>query len=436
MLADTQGMSRYPSRFILPPLALFVSTAGAEPTLDPTGRANAHDRSADAIVPIPRGFDYTACGKIDRSGPLACEAAFLSKLPPSSFSRTPPLLSPDGRSVAAYDFVEGLWLSEVAETATVHLAGRYGIAGLGLDTDAVTFAWHAGGRKLFALRRKTDSHGFATSSLEAVLFGLDGKVRPLPPLVHAAGPLDGIAWAGHAGMAIAEFGTKGEYDRPPREDPAPTLAIVDAMHGRVLQAIPFPPVDERGFLPRVSKHAVRQTTDGGVHAVLRLGNVGWFEWKQGRPLRSIAVSSGRDDVAELAITPDGSGLLVARALSANGVICEHNPNCPPPEPRTGAITELISLATGAVIWSLNGTATTFSNPDRPVISPDGRYALITLPYQSGSGGARTALISMRDGQILQTIMNPWSSCAMGFTPDGRRAWVSGGSNIYVFRLKS
>jgi hypothetical protein len=429
-------MSGDPIRFILAPLSLFISSAGAEPTRDVMGPAKDPDRAAEAVDSVPRGFDYTACGKMERNGPLTCEATYLSKLPPSSFSRTPPLLSPDGRSVAAYDFVEGLWLTEVAETAKVHIAGRYGIAGLGLAYDAVTFAWHAGGRKLFALRRTTDSHGFATSSLETVLFGLDGKIRPLPTLVHEAGPLDGIAWVGNAGMAIAEFGAKGEFHRPPREDPAPTLAIVDAMHGRVLQAIPYPPVDERGFLPRVMKFAVRQAADGGVHAALRLGNIGWFEWRQGHPLRPIVLGGERDSVAHVAITPDGSSLLIARALSASGFICEHNPNCPPPTPQTGVVAELQSLASGEVLWRLTGTATTFSNPDPPAISPSGRYALITLPRKAFTAGASTALISMEDGHILQTVTNPWSSeCAMGFTRDGRRAWVSGGGNIYVFRLK-
>ncbi|WP_421855037.1 YncE family protein [Novosphingobium sp.] len=425
------------SPVVLVSLVICASTAVAETPREGLRAAAKAEGDADDGAPAPRSYDNRACGTIKGGGPLTCEAAYLGRLPPTSYTRTPPLLSPDGRSIAAYDGIEGLSLARLVDRASVQVASRYGIAAIGFLDNASTLAWLENSRELLSVRQKTDSHGFATSPLEPVRYRLDGKARSLPTLVHAAGPLDGIAWVGHAGMAIAEFGTKGEYYRPPREDPAPTLAIVDAIHGRVLQAIPFPPKDERGFLQRVMKLVVRQTTDGDVHAVLRLGNIGWFEWKQGQPLRPIALGGEPDVVAEAAIMPDGSALLIARALSANGPICEHNPECPPPAPQTGVVAELKSLSTGAVQWRITGTATAFSNPDPPAISPDGRYALITLPRLAGSGGANTALISMEDGRILQTIRNPWSSaCAMGFTPDGRRAWVSGDGNIYVLRLKS
>jgi len=417
-------------------LVICSSPAVAEPPREGLRAAAEAEGDADDGAPEPRSYDNRTCGTIKGSGPLTCEAAYLGRLSQMRFGGTPPLLSPDGRSIASYNVIEGLFLARLADRASVQAAGRYGIAGLGFLHDASTLAWHEKSRALLSVQRTTNSNGFATSALEPVLYGLDGKVRSLPILAHAAGPLDGIGWVGNAGMAIAEFGTKGEFYKPPREDLAPTLAIVDAMHGRVLQAIPLPPVDERGFLPRVRKLAVRQASDGSVHAVLRLGNLGWFEWRQGQPLRPIALGGEPDSVAEAAIMPDGSAVLIARALSASGIICEHNPNCPQPEPRTGAIAELQSLSTGEVLWRLDGTATTFSQPDPPAISPDGRYALISLPRQANGAGASTALISMRDGHILQTIINPWSSgCAMGFTPDGRRAWVSGGGNIYVFRLK-
>jgi hypothetical protein len=108
-----------------------------------------------------------------------------------------------------------------------------------------------------------------------------------------------------------------------------------------------------------------------------------------------------------------------RGLSATGWICEHNPNCPPPEPQSGPIAELRDLTDGHLIWAITGTANQFSNDLDPAISPDGRSALISMPYDRD--GRKTALVSMADGRVVQEM--PIAGIA-GFSQDGRSAWIN------------
>src|SRR3546814_20979345 len=49
-----------------------------------------------------------------------------------------------------------------------------------------------------------------------------------------------MLWVGNSGLALAEFGTKGNYYRPEHDDPTPTLGIVDGRRGKVLQTVPMP----------------------------------------------------------------------------------------------------------------------------------------------------------------------------------------------------
>jgi hypothetical protein len=123
-------------------------------------------------------------------------------------------------------------------------------------------------------------------------------------------------------------------------------------------------------------------------------------------------------------------------LSATGTICELNPKCPPPTPQSGPIAELRDIETGKLIWSINGTAKTFSGTNVPAISPDGRLALISMPQREGPY-ATTALVDMISGKVLQEVPNPWNTeCTTSFSPDGKTVWLSGGSRIVTYRLTS
>jgi hypothetical protein len=123
-----------------------------------------------------------------------------------------------------------------------------------------------------------------------------------------------------------------------------------------------------------------------------------------------------------------------RGLSAKGIICEHNPKCPLPIPSSGVIAELREIRSGKVIWSVTGTAPMFSNDGMPAISPNGRYALISMPtsYQ----GETAALIEMASGKILHRIPSSGAfHSRFGFSSDSRSAWVSGYSRLAEYRIR-
>src|SRR3546814_2511845 len=73
-----------------------------------------------------------------------------------------------------------------------------------------------------------------------------------------------------------------------------------------------------------------------------------------------------------------------------GVICEHyggtprRPECEERTPQSGAVADLWDVQTGRRLWSIAGTAYDFSQTYRPTISPDGRYALVSMPVGKGS----------------------------------------------------
>jgi len=69
----------------------------------------------------------------------------------------------------------------------------------------------------------------------------------------------------------------------------------------------------------------------------------------------------------------------------------------------------------------------------PAVSPDGRLAMIGLP---ANDQFQIALISMKDGQILQRFRPPWTSeVVVSFSPNGSLAFVSGGSTVVVYKIR-
>ena len=113
--------------------------------------------------------------------------------------------------------------------------------------------------------------------MQAVQTAEDGRLQPLPPLQHAAGPLGALLWADGDGLAVGQFGTRGGFYRPEHDDPNPAFAIVDAARGRVLDTLPFAalkPLRERrrGSPAYVLVRNAAATTlpDGRVRALLSL----------------------------------------------------------------------------------------------------------------------------------------------------------------------
>lgn len=367
-------------------------------------------------------------------GPYRLEMVRCFPLPPSSFPVSAPLLSPDEARYFAYDDVEGLWTGSVkAGTAPKLTAARLAVLGLGYS-GALPFVWTANSRAILGARQETaQSSGFALGPVQTILIGATG-VRALPALRHPAGPLDGVLWVGASGLAIAEFGTKGSYYRPEHVDPNPTLALVDARRGIVLQAIPMPGTSGK---PDARIHAIEARVDSrGRMIAVFLSGVRWYLWRQGKQPRPLPLSSAGESPRRIALSPDASTVLVARDLSATGVICEHDPKCPKPTPQTGIIAELRDLATGRVRWRISGTATTFSRSLDPAISPDGSVALVSVP-QNGGEPETIAILAMDDGRVLQRLPRLWpSDTRLTFGPRGYTIRLSGGSFLAIYRRVS
>jgi hypothetical protein len=386
-----------------------------------------------AVIGCPDSYDPVPALQPLTSGPLTLTAVYCTQLRQGAFTQSPPSLSPDGNSFFSFNSMNGLSLGGIADgSPLLKFPGRATTVFSFLGD--VPFAWSEDSRSVFGVKQDTAKPaGWALSPLRAFSFSLDGSVRQLPELRSENGPLDEIYWVEDAGLAVAAFGTKGDFYRPEHEDLRPTLALVDARTGQTLQSYKMqdlPDVPANRWIAGVSSGVNER---GQIVSLIALGGK-WLYWRQGQ--NPTFVSLSKIPHPRFVIDRRGTMVLLMTNLSATGMICEFNPKCPPPTPQSGAIAELRDIATGKLIWSIHGTAKTFSDTNFPTISPDGRFALISMPPRDGHWHT-TALIDMASGKVLQEVLNPWNSqCATGFSPDGKLVWISGGSRIVTYRLTS
>ncbi|MEG3143381.1 hypothetical protein U1839_01830 [Sphingomonas sp. RT2P30] len=332
-----------------------------------------------------------------------------------------------------FDVSSGLWLGETRSEPTLRNVEADVTALNALEYDP-PFTWSDRGYYVLGVRQKKmkPRGGWALGPLRPFLVSMNGEFQTLPALVSPAGPLDEVHWVGNAGLAIVLFGTKGSYYRPEHRDPLPTIALVDARAGRIIQSIPLADLTPNPSVRSINQVAWRIDRRGRVEALITLAPDLWISWEQGKtPHRMpIDVKPWRTPYA---LSPDGRSVLMMRGLSATGIICEHNAKCPPPTPSTGVVAELRDIRSGRVIWSVTGTAPTFSNDGMPAISPNGRYALISMPRSYE--GETAALIEMASGKILQKIPSSGAfHSRFGFSSNTRLAWISGYSRLAEYRI--
>ena len=380
-------------------------------------------RQLTPLTPGPARLSSITCGSVRDNG----------------LTRTSPEVSPDGRRFFVHQYRDGLTLESVAadEPPT-----RFA-----LDPTFLTFAhgghpalaWSGDSKSVWAVTQDVErpSH-FATGPLRAVRAWAGGRLERLPALPGSAGDLDGVLWAGGEGLALAQFGSRGGAYRPERDNPRPTLAVIDARRGMVLQTIAMDGVPELTFTGADGTRnvaisiAVATVARGRVHAILGLQRR-WVTWVQGEAPRSLALPYDTWGLS-VALTAKGERILIMPPLTANGPICEHNPHCPAPSAVTGLLAALHDTRTGKAIWRIEATARQFESYPKPAISPDGRFALVGLPSEVG-GSPRAALLDLRDGGVLQTFHDPSHlDYAVGFTDGGRRAWISAGPIVALYDL--
>lgn len=405
-------------------------------------------------------------------GPLRLSGISCAGAVSSSFSHA--MLSPDGAAIANWTWSHpgALVVAPLDRPGEVSVPNKAafrnfagGSRGRGATLDAV--AWASDSKSLWSVRQDIAGGGWATSGLTPIKVGLDGSVQDLPTLRHPAGPVDGLLWAGGNGLAVVQFGWRGDSYRPEREDKNPTLAMVDAATGKILEALPAR--DVAAFRNRTNMFGVNYAIDHADAVVLPDGRIRivirtapwattvdteegkrraetvkhsgtWIVWTQGEAPREWTDSySGEHDYAQAVLSPDGSKLLAIRPLQPKGTLIFDCDDCnvPPPTPVSGPVAELIDLATQRVLWSVPATANQFwSQRSRPAISPDGSFALIELPPQNNR--RPIALLDMRNGAIVQ-MMAPSSVGSypdnFGFIPNGGGAWLNVGNQVLRFTWK-
>jgi hypothetical protein len=384
----------------------------------------------------------SACGAAGQAlmpigdGPLALVTVHCLELPHGvSGGASPPAPSMDRKAFFVFDVGSGLWLGETAPKATLHNI-EADVAALSAVGHEQPFTWSDRGRSVFGVRQNImkPRGGWALGPLKPFVASINGEVRLLPAFTSPAGSLDEVHWIGNAGLAIALFGAKGSYYRPEHPDPRPTIALVDARAGRILQSLPLadlmPP---NPLVHGINQVAWRVDRNGSVDALITPVPDRWILWEQGKKPRRVPIDV-KPWHSPYALSPDGQSVLIMRGLSATGVICERNPKCPPPTPSNGAIAELRNIRSGKVIWSLKGAAATFSNDAMPAISPNGRYALISMPL--GHQRETAALIEIASGKVLQQVPSSGAfHSRFGFSSDSRIAWVSGYSRLAEYRIR-
>jgi hypothetical protein len=216
----------YLTRLAVALLATSV-TAGAERT-SPAFTTLCDGSKAESVTPIG-------------AGPLKLATVRCLQLPPDyrgAASRFAP--SPDGDLYFTVDESDDLWVGsfETKEPPQHFEADLTGHSPLDFDSPST---WFKDGRSVLAVTqdKMKPGGGWALGPLKPFLASIDGQKRLLPELVSDAGPLDEIHWVGHKGLAVVLFGAKGSYYRPEHADPRPTIALVDAFAGRVIQSVPL-----------------------------------------------------------------------------------------------------------------------------------------------------------------------------------------------------
>ncbi|ANL42409.1 hypothetical protein [Rhizobium phaseoli] len=364
------------------------------------------------------------------NGPMTFKTIRCLPIPESWPRILPPFLSPNGHFVAAFGFTKGLWLGDVTRGGRSHTIKEPLPGDFLLRT--APFAWLDDSSAVIGVKRHVAMQsGFAVGHLRPYLFALDGSEIKLPELVHPNGPLDEIYWVGGSGLALAAFGTQGSYDKPKHKDRKPTLALVDARNGTILQSV------ERDSIPELvgqrSLEAVKSRIDpfGKAHILIAWAPGKWLLWVQGQPPRVVPLASTTRRTP-FTLSSDASSVLIMGNLSATGALCEWGNSCSPPTPQSGTIAELRDVSSGRVKWTLSGTASYFSHSAAPGVSPDGRYGLISLPDENGTA---IALISMDTGKVIQKFEQPgWGPIGLSFSSDSKFGIIAAGTVMATFAI--
>ena len=363
------------------------------------------------------------------AGPLQLKTVYCQR--PRSFliSRSAPIVSPDAQWVAYLENDEILRIERLGTESWIDFQTKMGVfahfSGFGSPSSS-PIAWASNSKSVFAANHDaTAPGGFAISPLQPLMASNDGNVLTLPFLQHDAGPLDGLLWVDGDGLAIAQFGTRGNLYRPEHPDLDPSFAVVDVQRGVIRDTLAFTAIYRVKGAPCAIRNAAAAKLAGGkARTLIDVGCWGvgsWIVWTEGKAPVAVANPYPDDRFNRFVMSPDGSRVLVARQPPLFEVICEHRPGCGPPvNPVEGVIGALYDIKDGHELWAVRATVKHNSEFPLPAISPDGRFALIGLPPEDHE---LIALVAMADGKIVQKIPLPAAYATMGFANGGQVVWT-------------
>jgi hypothetical protein len=276
--------------------------------------------------------------------------------------------------------------------------------------------------------------GWYTGPVRLLKYHVNGRRQELPSPRHPAGPLDDVEWIGHDGLALAQFGSFGGYYRPERDDPDPTLAIIDAERGRVLQALSMRAIpgarsaQGQPMIPQIRTIAFKEGVQ--PHIFLQWPTGLALHWTLGEePVPVVPVK--RDFWQRLVLDPAGKWLLVAPTLTVASIAeCHDDDPCPAEPPVTGPVLELFDFVTRERLWSISETTGSWGGPAEPVVSPDGRH--VVMPVRA-LGGRICLLVAMDRGTVLQRIVCE-RDAEIVFAPDGRSFTMSDNMAVRTYAL--
>jgi len=378
------------------------------------------------------------------TGPLRLAAVYCNAIPASPYSRSAVRISPDGRFLAYYERDSTLRVAQLdggdnAWTKYNAPLGPFARFGSELRSP-LAFSWYSHSSFIWiATHESKHPSGFAVSPMRPARTAEDGSIQLFPQIQHSAGPLDALLWVGGGGLAVAQFGTKGNLYRPQHNDPSPTFAVVDAQRGLVLDTLPFEMIESlreklQGKVPPyvlVRNAAAISLPDGRVRALLSVGE--WIVWTQHEAPRRIPDPYAGEAHHQMALSPDGISVLIGRLLRTEGGRCGRTGGCKPGRPVEGILVALHDLETGKPIWTIRSTVNADYEFPAPAISEDGRFALVGLVPTNA--GASIGLVSMSDGKILQTLPAPSNNYAMGFTRGGQTIWTHANGLTAIYDIQ-
>ena len=373
-------------------------------------------------------------------------------------------VSPDGRWFAAEGATDqGLIVVHIATNTPVRRfrtpGGPVTSFGLGYPFTAAAPRWDAGSKFVWAADADTTRGGFPLGSLQpaqavigrpALLPGPPRREDPpsdpldrLGALEHSAGLLDALLWADDRGRGFAQFGSKASLRSLDEKAERPVFAMVDATERRVIASLPF--ADALGPLAAAGEQLDRIKVITGAATTLPDGRMrlfavmsarksrdpdqwagAWLVWTEGEGSRLLPQPYSEPNT-RYGLTPDGAKVLVGLQLGP-GMICGAIGGCQVTGPPvTGPLVVTHDLSTGAPIWTLRATAAAPQNRRTPVVSPDGRLALVELPEPKIAIG----VVDMTDGRILQTLP-AGNYPSFGFFQQGRCAFVQAPDQLQLY----